>query len=168
MTCGQSVMEQKPYNILVVNRASCSADRERAQHIGRRANQELEFDFGIYDPNDLDPRRDPHAFLGVMGEIEVGVLVAERRGQAMWTVTWAEYDSRIAPDREIPVKGYWSVTAVWVAPDHRRHGMASLLVHSAAAEFGVELSELGWYTPFSDAGESLVRSLCSESFLIVK
>lgn len=161
-------MEDTRYEVLVVNRASAWVDRQRAQRLGRRANQELEFDLGIYDPHDLDPRRDAHAILALEGGIGVGILVAECRSQAMWRVTWAEYDRREASGPEIPIEGHWSVTAVWVSLDHRRHGVGTFLVHTAAAEFGVAPSELGWYTPFSGAGEGLVRSICSESFLIVK
>ena len=38
-----------------------------------------------------------------------------------------------------------------------------------ATEFlGISLTEIGWYTPFTESGLALVQKLCPESLLVAK
>jgi GNAT superfamily N-acetyltransferase len=156
------------YRVVKVTPDSPKSLRSRAQRVGRLANAELQYDFGVYDPDDEDPVRWPHAFLAFEGDEDIGILVAERRGEAIWKFTWAEYGTGTPPPREASCPGYWSVVTIWVRPARRRMGIGRLLVETAAQEFCLDAARLGWYTPFTVDGERLVRYFCPDWFLIVK
>jgi GNAT superfamily N-acetyltransferase len=60
----------------------------------------------------------------------------------------------------------WTLGPIWVAPEQRRQGIASWLVHTASAYLGIALDELAWASPFSEGGERLARRLCAEQIIV--
>ena len=59
-----------------------------------------------------------------------------------------------------------TVEMIWVAKAQQRRGMARTMVQAVAESMGLELEHLAWATPFSAAGERLVRSLYVGSCLV--
>lgn len=162
------VAERGPLRAIVANPDSPKSERRRAQNIARFANRELGFDFGIYSPLDLDPLRRPHAFVAIEEGFGVGILVVERRGDFVWRLTWEDFDLRREPRARREVPGPWTVVVVWVTERMRRRGVGSFLVSAAARYLGIDVSDLAWYTPFSEAGERLARRISTDQLIVAK
>ena len=151
------------------HRTALRAQRERAWRAAFAANREMRYDGGVYCAEDPPDERDLHVFLPHRGNRIVGLLIMERR-TPMWSGTWDEFDESKASNAEpqsaeqTPV---WSVGFVWVLPRHRREGLARRLVLEGCAFLGAQVEHLGWYVPFMQSGEALVRKLCPVKLYLV-
>jgi ribosomal protein S18 acetylase RimI-like enzyme len=151
--------------ITVVRPHSPLAQRKRAARIGRRANRETRYDFGVYEAQG-NSTFSIHAFIGWQGEHAVAFMLLERRGT--WRTRWADLDVGLDPQIISEDHDRWTVGFLWVLPRLRRKGIARSLLHEAQRFTGIPILELGWYPPFTPEGKALVRSVCSDEFLIVR
>jgi GNAT superfamily N-acetyltransferase len=160
------IWEEGNYRITVVNYYSPFAQRKRAEEAGLVAHKDTPFDFAPYHSEERLDERNVHIFLLYRKNRIIGLLIVERRDYVQ-RFTWEEYEN--AGGKELP-KGepIWSIGLAWVHRRHRKRGLGSRLVQIAASFFDIEIQSIGWYTPFEDYGEKLVKSLCPESFYVAK
>jgi hypothetical protein len=154
--------------ITLVRPGAPIAQRKRVERIGRRANWETEYDFGVYGATEAgNLELDIHALVGHRNDRAIALLIFERRSR-VWISHWGP---DAAPCDAIRVENSgprWTVGFVWVLAKYRRRGVALKLLEQASRHTHVPLSDLGWYTPFSDAGKALAKHLCPGQFYIVK
>lgn len=162
----KTVWEKDGYRITVVNYLSSLAQKRRAEEVGHIANRDTQFDFAPYSHKELLDERNVHLFLLYRKNRIVGLLIVERR-DFVQRFTWQEYAN--AGGKELPkANPIWSIGFVWVHRKYRRAGLGLNLVQAAASYFDIEVTSVGWYTPFTDDGRKLARSLCTESFFVAK
>jgi len=111
--------------------------------------------YALRDPED-ERLYSPHAFVPVLGDRTCGILVVRKK--ECWTYEWAS-ENLVSADPVVR----WCADRIWVEESYRRRGIARSTVAAAAKRFGVEVTEMGWVTPFSDDGEALARSLAPET-----
>jgi ribosomal protein S18 acetylase RimI-like enzyme len=162
----ETIWQQNKDSIIVVNAFSPRAQRIRAAKVGRVANLEMHYDFGVYSEHEGPDDREIHLFLYCSVNRAVGLSILENRS-SIWRYTWEEYDKNIEKTLE---KGepIWSLGFTWVHNKHHRHGIAKILLMEATRYLGVRISDIGLYTPLSDDGEAFARSIFPESFFIAK
>ena len=158
--------QQGEYRIIVVTASSPKVERTRAAKVGRVANQEVNYDFGVYNENERPDDRDIHLFVYCSGGRAVGLSIFERR-TGVCHYTWEEVDNQVPKTLE-EQDAIWSLAFIWVHKKHRRHGIAKILLMMALRYLGVETADIGLYTPFSSDGEVFARSIFREGFLIAK
>lgn len=159
---------EEDQRIIRVTDSSPEDQRVLAQNTSRVANREMRYDFGIYRSCDPPDERQIRLYLYVMAGRSVGLLLVERR-TTIWLCQWQ-------PDRnETPVcterpdlEWMWSVGFVWTHRDLRRSGAAERLLSVALSDLKLQINKLGWYTPFSEAGEEFVRRVCPVEFHVAK
>jgi hypothetical protein len=127
--------------------------------VGRLANRETRYDFGVYHPRETWTRdHDVHVLLTWHGDRAIGFLRAEQREDEAYTL-WTG-DRQIALRPAVPPR--WTIGFIWIHHAHRRRGLGRALVAAAGELGGVPVSEVGWNPPFTEAGEALARSLCPD------
>jgi hypothetical protein len=162
----KTVWEKDDYRITVVNYLSPLAQKKRAQEVGLIAHRDTPFDFAPYHHKEPLDERNVHLFLLYRKNRIVGLLIVERR-DFVQRFTWQEYEN--AGGKELPkANPIWSIGLVWVHLKYRRSGLGSNFVQVGASYFDIEINSIGWYTPFTDDGQKLARSLCPESFFVAK
>lgn len=140
--------------------------RRRAERVGRRANRETHYDFGVYQAgSEANADYNIQVFIGHRQERGVALLVLSRRRHG-WRATWTDYDLHRPPKKITERREGWTVDFVWVLPKHRGQGLASRLLLVATAWAGASVTELAWQTPFEDAGARFVRRHCPLRFYI--
>ena len=160
------IWEEGAHRITVVNFRSPLVQRRRAERIGLLAHKDTPYDFAPYCATEDPDDRNVHLFLGYAADRGIALLLVEKRS-TVWRCTWEEFEAHKAqklPDHP-PM---WSVGLAWVNRRHRRRGWAHRLAMETARSFGLNVQQLGWYTPFTKAGEAMVRNLCPTAFYIAK
>jgi len=152
--------------IIVVDVASPKVQRTRTAKVGRVANQEMHYDFGVYDEDEPPDDRGIHLFVYCSSDRAIGLSILERR-TGVCHYTWEEFDNHVekALEEQNPI---WSLGFTWVHKKHRRRGIAKILLLEAVRYLGVQMDDICLYTPFSADGEALIRSMFREGFLIAK
>ena len=149
--------------VLVVAPDAPRAQRHRARLVGSTANKETHYDFGVYSEYMRHERGySTHVFLARETDRAVGVVVTRARGSFSRT-TWSDDGT---PDdsaaRPCDTGDRWTVDFAWTHRRHRRRGIATLLIRTAASHFAVHVHDLAWGAPFEPGGEALARQLCPE------
>lgn len=157
------VAHRAEIEVLVVAPGAPRPQRHRAQLAGSTANKEMHYDFGVYSEFEGDERGyATHAFLARVGGRAVGLVVLRQR-QSLWRTTWREDGT---PNRDAALVSEtahcWTVDFAWTHREHRRQGIATLVVRAAAAYLGVAVEDLAWGTPFEPEGQALARQLCPD------
>tara|TARA_B100000315_G_scaffold214301_1_gene212769 strand:+ start:2678 stop:3265 length:588 start_codon:yes stop_codon:yes gene_type:complete len=158
--------ENSDYRITVVNYYSPSTQKKRADKAGRAAHEDTPFDFAPYDWNEPLDERNVHIFLLYKKNRIVGFLIVEKRCYTQ-KYTWEDY-KKVAGNELQKRKPIWSIGLVWVHRKHRKRGMGKQLVKVIASFFKIKIQSIGWYSPFTDDGKNLVKSLRPEFFYIAK
>lgn len=160
------VWHEDNYRITVVNYISPLAQKKRAEETGLIANKDTHFDFVPYYHKEALDERNIHLFLLFRESRIIGLLIIERR-DSVKQFSWAEYET--AAGSELPKgEAVWSIGLIWVHHKYRKQGLGSKLVQVAASFFGIMIQSIGWYTPFTNDGKQLAKSLCIDSFLVAK
>ena len=160
------ISERGDYRITVVNYFSPPAQKKLTEKVNLLAHKDTPFDFVPYHSKEPFDERNVHVFLLYRKSKIIGLLIAERRDYVR-RFSWREYEN--AGGKELPMSNpTWSIGFVWIHRKHRRRGLSSQLVQVVASYFDIEISSIGWYTPFTEDGEKLVRSLCPEYFFVSK
>jgi GNAT superfamily N-acetyltransferase len=158
------------HKIFLIRPDSDPFARRRAERVSRRAIQE-EIGEGGYDkptfyadnPYQIVPAMQSHALLATCETRGVALLVIERRPRAAW-FGWSEVEQAYLRKRKKAGGTAWSVAHVWVLPKFRRAGLGSAIIQNAFQGFNVEANSVGWLTPFTKAGFSLVRHFAPAGF----
>lgn len=143
--------------IIVVTAASPKRERTRAAKVGRVANQEMHYDFGVYNENEPPDDRDIHLFVYCSDDRAIGLSILERR-TGVCHYTWEEVENHVEKTLE-EQHAIWSLVFTWVNKKHRRRGIAKILLMEAVRYLGVQIHDIGLYTPFSNDGEAFARSI---------
>ncbi len=162
----RTIWRQRDERIFLVTPASPKPERVRARKVAGLANREMHHDFGIYNEHEPPDKRDLHLFLNGVRDRLVGLAIFERRDHVC-RVTWEEYDRR-EPKELAPASPVWSFGFAWVHRKYRRQGIAHRLFHEGLVFLKVTPEDMGVYTPFSEEGEKLARSLFPTGFLVAK
>lgn len=160
------VWEKGDYLITVVDYLSPHAQKKRAEKAGVVAHRDMPFDASLYNSNESLDERNIHIFLQYRKNRIIGYLIVERR-YYIQGYTWEEYEN--AGGKELQKENHlWSIGLVWVHSKHRIGGKGAKLIKVAASYFDIEVQSLAWYTPFTDDGKKLAKSLCPKSFIVAK
>lgn len=160
------VWQQGEDRIIVVTAYSPKVERKRAAEIGRVANQEMQYDFGVYNENEPPDDREIHLFIYCSGNRAVGLSILERR-TGVCHFTWEEFENHVQKTIE-EQDAIWSLGFTWVHKKCRRRGIAKILLMMAASYLVVQIEDIGLYSPFSSDGKAFARSIFREGFLIAK
>lgn len=160
------VWRQGDDRIVVVTATSLKVQRTRAAKVSRAANQEMQYDFGVYNENETPDDRDIHLFLYCSCDRAIGLSILERRTGVYYN-TWEEFDNQVQKTLE-EINPIWSLGFTWVHKKHRRRGIAKFLLLEAIRYLGIQINDIGIYTPFSVDGEALIRSMFREGFLVAE
>ena len=128
-----------------------------------------DFHYGkLHDPSVTSTDIDFHVFIARQDGMGVGSLLAAR---AQYGATWLRWNRPGSkrphePTERQPKKGKpeWKFAFIGVLATRRKHGIARLLLDTAAKYFGVQVCEVAWGLPFQQDGEALVRRLCPRGF----
>ena len=163
------VSETNDLRITVVRPGSSLRQRKRAEHVGRRANWDTHYDFGVYSASEDGNRTfQIHAFIGSSQERAVSFMLLETRS-TVWLARWVDLGANhLEPGKVSEGIKQWTVGFIWVLPRLRRKGIARKLLREAARFAQIPVTELGWYTPFTPEGELLVRAACPDKFRIIR
>lgn len=152
--------------IIVVNAYSPRPQRIRAAKVGRAANQEMQYNFDLYNEDERPDNREIHLFVYRSRDRVVGLSILEKR-TGICHYTWEEVNRQVQKRLE-EREAIWSLTFTWVHRRYRRRSIARIIFVEAARYLGVRIDDIGFYTPFSDDGKAFVRSIFREGFLIAK
>jgi len=142
--------------------------RKLAHDLSRVANREMQYDGGIYHYSDPPDARVIQIFVYVVDCRANGLLLLERR-KTVFGCTWPMHEGEMPSCIEHPeIPWMWSVGIIWLHPSLRGRGIAQRFLGQSLVHMGKSLEEIGWYTPFSQQGEALVRRLCPLGFFVAK
>ena len=165
-TSDQVIAAQSDCQILLVTQRSKLIQRDRVREIGTLANRETRFDGGVAAGLGAPDASDTHAYVLRRAVRAVGLLMIHRCSK-IWRTSWAEYAQ--GKWKQLPEHPpTWSIAYIWIHREHRRRGYASALARTALKDLNCPLEAVGFYPPFTEAGEALARSLCPTTFLIAK
>jgi GNAT superfamily N-acetyltransferase len=153
--------------VSVVDSSSPMERKKYAEKVAVVAKRGTPFDFPAYIAGEGPDRYDTHAFMLDRDGRTIGLLVAGK-GTHIWPCTWAQYDQGEQPMRLTDVPEMWSLYYVWIAPAHRREGLAQLLFGQAACFLGILPDQFGCCPPFTELGETWARRTWPVSFYVVK
>src|SRR5207247_534566 len=99
--------------------------RKRVERLGRRANQDTHYDFGVYHAQESWTREaDVHGVVAVTPDHRgVAVGLFEKRSLRLVT-TWEEWSAPtpLGDSSAVP-GGFWTVGFVWTLVTYRRQGL---------------------------------------------
>jgi hypothetical protein len=153
--------------VTVVTPLSPHVQRKRAERVSLLAAPDVPFSFISYCADELPDDRNLHLFLGFSQDRAISFAKIEKR-RHVWFRTWEQFDSHDPIERLAGHAPIWSVGFLWVCRSRRRQGWARRLLLEAAGFLSVNIDELGWYTPFTEAGEALARRLCPAGLFVAK
>lgn len=152
--------------ITLITPFSKLAQCERAEGVIGVSRRDDGFDFAPFAAGESPDWRQVHVLLFHRDARGVAFIVIER-GTQVWKCTWPEYDRH--EFYEVRDQGYqWTISRVWVLKQHRRQGIGRRLIAQAASAIQTDPSQIGWFTPFTEDGEALARSLQPQGIYIVK
>lgn len=160
------IWRDKDDRIVVVTPFSSKVQRIRAQNVARLANEEMRYDFGLYDESERSNERDLHLFLYCHGNRAIGLAMLEKH-DFICNYTWKEYDNRIQKQLQ-QMTPIWTLKFVWVLRKYRRMQIAKVLFEQAIEYLCVKPEKLGIYMPLSADGDKFVRSIFPHSFIAAK
>ena len=135
--------------------------RNRAAKLGRRANRETRYDFGVY----CDETPDAVAILGIVGQRAVSMLVTQSMD---WIVPWS-WEAQDTPGQQyqaVDASGRRGCSFLWVLPKYRGTGLAKKMADAAIALSPHQKDDFPWAPPFSDLGERFLRRYCPNTFAV--
>ena len=152
-------------SVVVINRQSPRVHRRLAEQVSLVAAGDTKPSNVAYCADERPDDRQIHLFLGVEEDRARAYVCFERRSR-IWQCTWPEHDAGVPPHR-LDDRAMWSIGYAWACRAHRRTGWMRVIIAAAADRLGFG-SDFGWYTPFTDAGEAVARTLCPSGIFIAK
>ena len=135
--------------------------RIRTTKLGRRANRETRYDFGVY----FEDEPSIAAIIGIVEQRAVSILVTQSMDWiARWS--WKKKDSREQPVKVSDAQPRGGCGFLWVLPKHRRTGMARKMADVAIALSPYVKADFPWQPPFSDSGERFLRGYYPDAFTL--
>jgi hypothetical protein len=151
-------------SVVVINSESPRVHRRLAQEVSLVAAGDVDFSGVAYCADERPDDRKIHLFLGVEDERAQAYACLEQRGH-VWQCTWTEYDAGVT--HPLDNRTMWSIGYAWVSRGNRRTGWIRAITAAARSHLGCG-NDLGWYTPFTEAGEAVARKLCPSGIFIAK
>ena len=158
----ENILEATPdFRLLLVDITDPKFLRTRAAKLGRRANRETRYDFGVYCDEELGMA----AVIGIVEHRAVSMLVTQPMDWiARWS--WKAKDSREQPAKVPDARPRNGCGFLWVLPKHRGAGVAKKMADAAIALSPYPKEDFPWQPPFSDSGERFLRKYCPDTFVI--
>jgi hypothetical protein len=163
-----AIWSERDQRVLLITDDSPEDQRILAHNTSRVANREMGYDGGIYRSYDPPDERQIRIYLFIQSNRVIGLLLLERR-TTVWLCRWGS-DSETSPacEERPDIPWMWSVGFMWAQADHRRSGLSNRLLQVGLGDLNLSTNTVGWYTPFSDAGEKFVQHQCPVSFYVAK
>jgi GNAT superfamily N-acetyltransferase len=172
---GEPVWQDGADRIVVVRHAKARMPLKKlATRVGHNANNmwytkrfdDPSYDFGYgYSAIERADGRDVHVFMYVRRGRVVGVLMAEQ-GRC-FRLVWRPKEPDAATMASQSVSRRWFGNRIWVLPRHRRQGIATRMLEVATRFFGMNVSDFGFRSPFSEKGLQLLRTICHDGVIWV-
>lgn len=160
------ISENSDFKIILVSPNSPTSQLKRAERVAFRCKVDTQFDFAPYHAVDSKKTNYPLVFIGIFKNRAIGLLVF-RQTKRTAKVRWEEYYNQdkqekipLLPDKR------WGVSMVWVLGNKRRMGFASKLVKTASSYVGSSISEIAWFTPFTEFGYPLAKSFLPNEVIL--
>ncbi|HUI90829.1 MAG TPA: hypothetical protein VLX68_01150 [Chitinivibrionales bacterium] len=102
-----------------------------------------------------------YAFIPVFKENVAGIAIVHKRKTFCYSLSRKEF---ISGDKDSTPR--WCADKIWIYEPYRRMGISSRIIHSIALYFHEDVSNLGFLTPFTDAGKALALSLIKDTILL--
>lgn len=162
----QNIKISNKFSILIINQLIPFEKRKIAQNLAIFPLYETRFSGLPYSAYESLDERNVHALLLIKDDRAMGLLVMELRSE-IWLTNWIDYyNNRVTKlTNHEPI---WSISMVWIANAHRRKGYCKIFIDKTLSFFKTDTKKIGWYTPFTENGESFVRSICPNDFYIAK
>ena len=147
--------------IYMVDRSCSKKNRDELAHVAMVAHRSMpEYPAG-YDGTVTDD--DQRLFLVAEGARIVSMAITSL-DERFWHLAW-NTDGTIAQIDQTPsIHRSYKIARVWTAAGYRRKGLAVRLVQTVSHLLPCQISDLGWELPFTQAGGSLVKRLCPDSW----
>jgi len=156
------IWSQADMRITVVNRLSPLAQRRRAEEVASLARRDTH-----YLPSSLFNGNNTHAFVLYKRNRSIGFLAIEKR-EHVWETCWADFQTARKPKEIFGHPAIWTIFIVWILKRYRGSHLGQTMIRKSLPYLGCDLETVGWYTPFTNSGEALIRRCCSETFYIAK
>ena len=158
----ENILEVCPaLRLVLVGNPSPKFLRTRTAKLGRRANRETKYDFGVY----CESEPGMAAIIGIVENRAVSMLVTQFMDWiARWS--WEAKDSGEQPIQVADASGRRGCSFLWVLPKHRGIGLAKKMADAAIALSSHQKADFPWAPPFSDLGERFLRRHVPDTFTL--
>ena len=159
------IFELNDFRVVLVSPNSSTTQRKRAERVAFRSKKDTHFDFAPYHADDTKHKDYPLAFIGIIKNRAISFLVL-RKAKATAKVTWEYYNQEDRENIPLSPDERWGVSMIWVLENKRRMGNASKLVKIASDYVGNSISEMAWFTPFTEFGSPLAKHLAPHEIIL--
>lgn len=158
----ESILSATPgLRLVLVDITAPKFIRVRAAKLGRRANRETRYDFGVYSEGEPGMA----VVIGIVEQRAVSMLVMQSMDWiARWS--WEAKDSREQPVEVSDAGSRRGCSFLWVLPKCRGMGLAMKMADAAIALSPHPKEDFPWLPPFSDLGERFLRKLYPDTFTL--
>jgi GNAT superfamily N-acetyltransferase len=157
------ISSQDDKRITVISQLSPMEQLKLAEEVAQYARKDTP-----YGAEQLfDDKVEVRVFLLYKKDRIIGLLLVDKR-YYVWLARWDELDVGKKPKKIPHHPPIWTVCFVWILKKHRAQNLAKILLNEAITYLGCRLDQIGWYTPFTDSGQSFVKSYCPEEFYIAQ
>ena len=158
----ENIIEEHPgQRLVLVGSNAPKFLRTRTAKLGRRANRETRYDFGVYDEDEPDMA----VLVGIVEQRAVSMLVTRSMDWiARWS--WKAKDSGEQPVRVLDIRSRSGCGFLWVLPKYRGMGLAKKMADAVIALSPYSKEDFPWQPPFSDLGERFLCKQCPNTFTI--
>ena len=158
----EKILEDSPsLRLVLVDITAPKFLRTRTTKLGRRANRETRYDFGVY----FEDEPSVAAVIGTIEQRAVSMLVTQSmEWVARWS--WKAKDSRGQPVKVADASSRRGCGFLWVLPKHRGTGLAKKMADAAITLSPYQKEDFPWLPPFSDLGESFLRRYYPDTFTL--
>jgi hypothetical protein len=148
----------------VVRHQSTKEKRRHAEEVASLARRDTSYDAeALFSDIELET----HVYLLHNHNRTIGLLTIDKRTH-VWQTSWADIDAGVKPRELSEHPSMWSICFIWILQKCRRSKFGKAMIDQAISHLGKEIETIGWYTPFTDSGRSLVKHYCPDEFKIAK
>ena len=162
VTDRETFLEEHPgLRLVLVGITAPKFVRLRTAKLGRCANRETQYDFGVYDEDEPGMA----AIVGIVEQRAVSMLVTRSMDWiARWS--WKAKDSHEQPVKVSDARPRSGCGFLWVLPEHRGTGLAKKMADAAIEQSPQTAQDFPWQPPFSDSGERFLRGYYPDTFTL--
>ncbi len=156
------IWQERNRRITIVDAHSPRAQKLRAQKLASGAGMGIPSVGGLYHADESMEVRGTNILLHHVGHRAVGIMMLQPR-TTVWRHVWRDdqgTEFQACPD----ITQMWSIIFVAVSMNRRRSGIGRELYQSALSLFALSPDQIGWCSPFTDAGIAFLRAVCPDHF----